>query len=76
MHMRKWLSVSNNMRFKRSFNGWLLSLLMACSVPAMASVVAEKRELSSVKAVRKSHCNWSIVMTTQWQCRCGWMMAI
>ena len=42
MHMRKWLSVSNNMHFKRSFNGLLLSLLMACSMPAMASVVAEK----------------------------------
>ncbi|AJI83830.1 putative pilus chaperone%2C PapD family [Yersinia enterocolitica] len=45
MHMRKWLSVSNNMRFKRSFNGLLLSLLMACSVPAMASVVAEKTRI-------------------------------
>ena len=45
MHMRKWLSVSNNMHFKCSLNGLLLSLLIACSVPAVASVVAEKTRI-------------------------------
>lgn len=45
MHMRKLLSVSNNMRFKSSFNGLLFSLLLAYSVPAMASVVAERTRI-------------------------------
>ncbi|CNL64794.1 fimbrial biogenesis chaperone [Yersinia aldovae] len=45
MHMRKWLYVSNNRFFKREsrkFSGLLLWLMMACSVPAQASVIAEK----------------------------------
>ncbi|AIN17795.1 MULTISPECIES: molecular chaperone [Yersinia] len=45
MHMRKWLSVFNNLCFKRRINGLLLLLIMASSVPAMASVVAERTRI-------------------------------
>lgn len=45
MRMRKWLSVFNNLRFKRRISGLLLLLIMACSVPAMASVVAERTRI-------------------------------
>lgn len=45
MRMRKWLYVSNNVLFKginRGISSVLLLLMMACSVPAMASVIAER----------------------------------
>ncbi|AJJ17514.1 molecular chaperone [Yersinia intermedia] len=45
MRMRKWLYVSNNVMLKRvnsKMSGWLLLLIMACSLPATASVVAER----------------------------------
>ncbi|CAM3646749.1 MULTISPECIES: molecular chaperone [Yersinia] len=45
MHMRKWLSVFNNMPFKRLTSGitrLLLLLIVAHSTPAVASVIAER----------------------------------
>lgn len=45
MRMRKWLSGFNNLRLKRRISGLLLLLSMVCSVPAMASVVAEKTRI-------------------------------
>ncbi|AVX40085.1 fimbrial biogenesis chaperone [Yersinia massiliensis] len=45
MHMRKWLFESNSVLFKRVNRGIycsLLLLMMASSVPAMASVIAER----------------------------------
>ncbi|MGE4801081.1 molecular chaperone [Yersinia hibernica] len=45
MRMRKWLSGCNNLHFKSKISGLLLLLIMTCSVPAMASVVAEKTRI-------------------------------
>ncbi|CNH27976.1 fimbrial biogenesis chaperone [Yersinia pekkanenii] len=48
MRMRKWLYVSNNVILKHmnsGINGLLLLLIMACSVPAMASVIAERTRI-------------------------------
>jgi P pilus assembly chaperone PapD len=45
MHMRKWLYVSNNMIFNRKIKGLILFLMVTCSVPAIASVIAEKTRI-------------------------------
>ncbi|MFA3762888.1 molecular chaperone [Yersinia sp. 2544 StPb PI] len=47
MHMRKWLYVSNNMFFRHinSGIGGLLLLLMVTSIPATASVIAERTRI-------------------------------
>ncbi|WP_145509709.1 fimbrial biogenesis chaperone [Yersinia rochesterensis] len=45
MRMRKWLSGFNNPRFKRKISGLLLLLIMACSVPVTASVMAERTRI-------------------------------
>lgn len=45
MHMRKWLSVSNNLSVKSAskwFRRLTLLLMVTCSVPALASVIAER----------------------------------
>lgn len=45
MRMRKWLSGFNNLCLNHRISGLLLLLIMTCSVPAMASVVAEKTRI-------------------------------
>ena len=75
MRMRKWLYVSNNVMLKRvnsKMSGWLLLLIMACSLPATASVVAERTRV----IFSEGNTDWLTAIATRWRYRFGWMTVI